>query len=741
MTLGPNEVKVNEFKYVYNKNNANAPDAYSEKSLRDYLELYTNFRLKILEAEAEGRDTAQAFKTELEGYRKQLAQPYLTEKGVTEKLVKEAYDRSKEEVSASHILVSVSPDAEPKDTLEAYNRIVDYRKRALAGESFDSLAFKFSQDPSARQNYGKLGYFTSLQMVYPFEDAAFKTPVGTISQPVRTRFGYHILKVTGRRPARGEIKVAHIMVRAGEGISKEDSLAAKQKIDGIYTKIKAGENWNELCNQFSDDYNSKPNGGELQAFSSNQLGVPAFEDAAFALQKPGDISQPIKSPYGWHIIKLIEKVPAKSFEEQEATLKTKIQRDSRSDLNKTIFLQNRKKEYNYTENAANINLVLAAADSSMLRGNFDYGLDDKKLSLPLFTLDGKPYLVKPFYDYVKANRKVHRTGSPSTIMNGYLKAYAEKAVMDYEESRLSDKYEDYKMLYKEYRDGILLFSLMDEKVWSKAVNDSTGLKNFYDSNKANYQWKKRNDAVVLNAADDATLKKAISALKASTLYPVSDPTFDTLKYEKGKAGAKEFEVRLHRVANALKRDKNLVVRVTAFENAADPLANKRLDSIFDYFASKKVNIEQLQKQTKTLADNKATLKVGKKTKTVTKVNPLVGKVSFEVFSISPKVIEKSFNAEKPLSLEVAAGKFQPGENALLDSLEWNVGEYTFTKGNRSVYILSKALLGPSTKSLDESRGQVISDYQNYLEKEWIKTLRQKYPVVLKEDEFKKLIKK
>jgi len=741
MTLGTNEVKVNEFKYVYNKNNANAPDAYSEKSLRDYLELYTNFRLKILEAEAEGRDTAQAFKSELEGYRKQLAQPYLTEKGVTEKLVKEAYDRSKEEVGASHILVSVNPDAEPKDTLEAYNRIVDYRKRALAGENFDSLAFKYSQDPSARQNYGKLGYFTSLQMVYPFEDAAFKTSVGTISQPVRTRFGYHILKVTGRRPARGEIKVAHIMVRAGEGITKEDSLAAKQKIDGIYAKIKAGENWNELCNQFSDDNNSKANGGELQAFASNQLGVPSFEDAAFSLQKPGDISQPIKSPYGWHIIKLVEKVPAKSFEEQESTLKTKIQRDSRSDLNKTIFLQNRKSEYKYTENAANVNLILAAADSSLLDGNFDYSFDDKKLGLPLFTLDGKPYAVKGLYDYVKTNQKAKRTGSPASALNGYFRAYADKAVMDYEESRLSEKYEDYKMLYKEYRDGILLFSLMDEKVWSKAVNDTTGLKNFYETNKANYQWKKRNDAVVLNASDNATLNKAVSALKASTIYPVADPSFDTLKYEKGKASAKDFEVNLHRIANALKRDKNLVVRVTAFESNSDALANKRLDSIFDYFVSKKVSGEQLQKQAKTLADSKATIKVGKKSKTVIKTNPLAGKVAFEVFSISPKVLEKSFNAEKPLSLEVAAGKFQPGENALLDSLAWKVGELSFAKGNRSVYILSKAILEPSTKTLDESRGQVISDYQNYLEKEWIKTLRQKYPVVLKEDEFKKLIKK
>jgi peptidyl-prolyl cis-trans isomerase SurA len=746
MTLGSNQVKVNEFKYVYNKNNASTADAYSEKSLREYLELYTNFRLKILEAESEGRDTAQAFKTELEGYRKQLAQPYLTEKGVTEQLVKEAYDRMKEEVSASHILLNLSPDAEPKDTLEVYKKIMEYRKSALAGESFDSLAYRYSQDPSAKQNFGKLGYFTAMQMVYPFEDAAFKTPVGSISMPVRTRFGYHILKVTGRRASRGEIKVAHIMVRAAEGISKEDSIAARQKAQEIYAKLKAGESWKDLCNQFSDDYNSKGTGGELQQFASNQLGVATFEDAAFALQKPGDISQPVKTPYGWHIIKLIEKIPLKSFEELEPSLKTKVQRDSRSDLNKTIFLQNRKKEYNYTENVANLNTIFAEADSSLVKGSFDYSFDNKNINSPLFTIAGKPYPVKGFYEYVKVNQKPKKGQSPSSILRGYFKSYSDKSLMDYEESRLSDKYEDYRMLYKEYRDGILLFSLMDEKVWTKAVNDTVGLKNFYEQNKSNYQWKSRNDAVVLNASDEATLKKAVAFLKSTNQYPISDPTFDTLKFEKGNASvSKEMEASLTRVANALKRDKNMVIKLTAFQDQTDVLGTRRLDSIYAFLQSKKVNMSQLQRDSKLVQNITSivtpSMKKPKVKKAVTKPNPLAGKVAFEAFNISPKALEKKFNAEKPLSLEVSTGKFQKGENALLDSLDWKVGEYSFKKGSRFVYVGSKALLDPSTKSLEEARGQVISDYQNYLEKEWIKALRQKYPVVLNEDEFKKLIKK
>jgi peptidyl-prolyl cis-trans isomerase SurA len=746
MTLGSSQVKTSDFKYVYNKNNASTPDAYSEKSLRDYLELYTNFRLKILAAEAEGRDTLKDFKNELEGYRKQLAQPYLTEKGVTEQLVKEAYDRMQEEVSASHILLNVSPDAEPKDTLAAYTKLMEYRKRALAGESFDSLARRYSEDPSAKQNFGKLGYFTALQMVYPFEEAAYKTPVGSISTPVRSRFGYHILKVTGRRPSRGEIKVAHIMIRAGEGITKEDSVAAKQKVNEIYAKLKAGDKWSELCNQFSDDYNSKSNGGELQMFASNQLGVPSFEDAAFALSKPGDFTPPVKTPYGWHIIKLIEKKPLKPFDEMESGIKTKVQRDSRSDLNKTIFLQKRKKEYNYTENVLNLNAVYASADTSLIKARFDYKANNPSLNLPLFTLANKAYTVKDFYDYVKANQKAKTGMSPSTIQRANFKAYSEKAIMDYEEARLSEKYEDYRMLYKEYRDGILLFSLMDEKVWTKAVNDTAGLRAYYEQNKASYQWKKRNDAVVFNAVDEPTLKKAVKTLKNSNVYAVPDPTFDTLSYAAGKLSLeKDMQSTVNRVANSVKRDKNLIVKITAYESAADPFASQRLDSILAHLKAKHAPFEQIQKEVKQVNDvtapSKKPVAKGKKPTMETKANPLAGKITFQTFSTSPKALEKSFNNEKPLTLEVAVGKFQEGENALLDSLPWKTGEFTYKKGNRFVYIWSKALLEPMTKNLDEGRGQIISDYQNYLEKEWIKALRLKYPVTLKEEEFKTLIKK
>ncbi|WP_231862206.1 peptidylprolyl isomerase [Rufibacter sp. DG15C] len=229
LTIGPEAVPVSEFAYVYEKNNGNSDSAYSQASVQEYLDLYTNFKLKVAEARSRGLDTTQAFKTELGGYKEQLAQPYLTEKSVTDQLVREAYERSKKEINASHILAAVDMEADPRDTLAAFQKITSLRQQILNGASFEVLAKTSSDDPSARENNGQLGYFTALQMVYPFENAAYNTPKGQVSEPVRTRFGYHLIKVNDIRTAQGEIKVAHIMVRATQGMPKADSLTAKRR--------------------------------------------------------------------------------------------------------------------------------------------------------------------------------------------------------------------------------------------------------------------------------------------------------------------------------------------------------------------------------------------------------------------------------------------------------------------------------------------------------------------------------
>ncbi|MGB5978514.1 MAG: peptidylprolyl isomerase, partial [Cyclobacteriaceae bacterium] len=256
-TVGDKSVTSEEFIYVFNKNNFNNDSTITREEIDEYLELFVNFKLKVKEAETLGLQNEESFTRELETYRKQLAKPYLTETNVTNALIQEAYDRSKVEVNASHILITAGPDASPEDTLAAYNQITGLRERVMNGEDFNQVARENSQDPSAIQNGGNLGYFTSMQMVYPFEEAAYNTPVGDVSQPFRTRFGYHILKVQDKRDSRGKIKVGHIMIRASQGISPEDSVTAKNKADELYRQLKDSADWFAVARQYSEDLNTK----------------------------------------------------------------------------------------------------------------------------------------------------------------------------------------------------------------------------------------------------------------------------------------------------------------------------------------------------------------------------------------------------------------------------------------------------------------------------------------------------
>ncbi len=256
-------VSVDEFEYLYQKNNSTQEDSlWNREKIQEYLDLYINFKLKVEEAKELGMDTSQAFKKEFEVYKSQLAEPYLTPKNVSEKLVKEAYSRLNESVRASHILIMVEQYANPEDTLIAYKKIQDIRKKAVSGEDFAQLARTYSDDASGKINGGDLYYFSSLQMVYPFETAAYTTQEGKISEIVRTRFGYHILKVTDKKPSLGKVQVAHIMIRSSDGMIAEDTIKAYRKIQEIYTQLKNTEKdqnkqktlFENLAKQFSEDY-------------------------------------------------------------------------------------------------------------------------------------------------------------------------------------------------------------------------------------------------------------------------------------------------------------------------------------------------------------------------------------------------------------------------------------------------------------------------------------------------------
>ncbi len=518
MDINGEKVTKSEFLQIYLKNN-NDPK-YDKASLDDYLELFKKFKLKVAEAEALGYDTIPKLMKELEGYRKQLANPYLIDSASNNSLVLEAYERFKTEVRASHILLRLDPNALPKDTLDAYNRIMALKKRIEKGEDFASVAKmkNGSEDPSAVNNGGDLGFFTAFQMVYSFEEMAYKTPIGSISEPFRTRFGYHILKVTDKRPSRGTIKVAHIMIAAGKDISKETSEAAEKKINELYEKLQKGEKWEDLVTLHSDDANSVKKAGELPAFGSGttQRMVPAFEEVAFSLKKDGDFSKPIKTDYGFHIIKRLELKDVQSFETVKKELQAKVNKDERSKKTQDSFVLKLKKTYKYKYSGnQNLQWFVQNIDSSYYLGNLN--TTKLKTNKVLFKIGGKSYKQNDFVNYLQSNFKGLRREEASKLISNQYKNFEKASILQFEESKLSDKYPEYKALVKEYHDGIILYEIMSDKVWNKAVKDTSGLKKFFEQNRSKYTWSDRIDATVYECLNNEIAETVFKMIKNDTI--------------------------------------------------------------------------------------------------------------------------------------------------------------------------------------------------------------------------------
>jgi peptidyl-prolyl cis-trans isomerase SurA len=548
------------------------------------------------------------------GYRKQLAQPYLTDKDVNEKLLQETYDRMQEDVHAAHILVKVGENALPKDTLIAYNKIMEYRKRILKGEDFAAVARESAAngDPSAKENGGDLGYFTALQMVYPFESTAFSTKVGEVSMPVRTRYGYHIIKVIDRRKAQGEVMVAHIMVKTTPNMTNEDSLNAYAKITEIYNKLKAGAKFEELAQQYSDDKASAKKGGELPWFGTGKMPVE-FEKASFALANKGDFSQPLKTKYGWHVIKLVDKRGLASFEDMKNELKGKVSKDSRSQVGRSSLIAKVKSEYKFKENLKTRDEFYKVLDTTLFEGRWD-GVKAAKMNKPMFNFNDKVYTQADFTNYIKSHQSKRPKTDIPMVVNQFYKQFVDEMAVAYEEARLDQKYPEFKALMQEYRDGILLFELTDEKVWSKAVKDTTGSRAFYDKNKTTYMWDERADASVYTSADDKIAKQVRALMKKK------------------------------------KSEKEIVAEV---------------------------------------------------------------------------------NKNSQLNLQVESRIFSKGENEYVDK-NWNPGTSADIKDKdgKTVIVVVNKLLKPEPKSYQDSKGMVTADYQNFLEKEWLESLKKKYPVTI-----------
>ena len=549
LTIDNKKVTKTEFERIYKKNNEKDTTFIDDKSLEEYLELFINFKLKVIEAEKIGLDTTQNFKKELAGYRRQLSKPYLTDKEAEEQLLKEAYQRSKTDIRASHILIKVDVNSSPEDTLLAYEKITKIYKRILAGEPFEKLAQEASEDPSAKRNNGDLGFFTVFQMMlYPFESVAYNTKTGEISPPFRTKSGYHIIKVTAQRKARGQVKVAHNMIAVPRQTKPEDAEKSKEKIFVLYNKLKSGEDFAKLAREFSDDKGTAQKGGELQWFGTRRM-VPEFEEAAFNLKNKDDFSEPVKTAFGWHIIKLIDKKEIGSFDESKTDLKNNIAKDvERAEKSKLSFIKKLKNEYNFKQNTKNLQEFYKVVDDSIFVSKWDVE-QAKDLNNILFTLSDLSVSQQEFAKYLaQYQRKKRKPISIESYVNEVYDKFVNKKIIEYEDEHLEEKYPEFRFLMNEYHDGILLFELTDKIVWSKAIKDTTGLQEFYEKNKTNYMWNQRVDATIYTCFNENVTeltrklaeKRAVKGYSDEDIlktiqkkYPQDTVIFETGKFLKG----------------------------------------------------------------------------------------------------------------------------------------------------------------------------------------------------------------
>jgi peptidyl-prolyl cis-trans isomerase SurA len=631
LTIGDKPVYASEFVRILNKNKANL--ANQKTDLKESLDLFINFKLKVREAEAQGLDTAKQFIKELATQRAQLAKPYLLDKQITEDLVKEAYERSKFEVRASHILVGVKLDAPPGDTLLAYKKAMTVRERLVNGEKFEDVAKEVSDDISASTNGGDIGFYTVLKLVYPFETAMFSLKVGELSMPVRTEFGYHIIKVTDKIPARGKIQIATIWKSVNYTTTDEEKAQIKDEINNIYVQLKSGADFHELARKYSDDRTMAVR-GDAGFWMGPREREPAFDEAAYSLKNPGDYSQPIETSLGWFIIRLLDRKTPETYEEAKSTLYRQISASPERALkSEQSVVAKLKKEYNYKLNAPGLEEFYRLVDPSVFEGRWDANPALQK-SGTLFTLGDLTVRQYDFAKFLALNQRESTERTIAEFVDDKFKQFEKVKILEYEEKQLEKKYPEFRDLYQEFRDGNLLFEITDKMVWSKATQDTTGLKAFFAANQNKYMWPERLDAVMVMAKGSNKLDQMVADFR-STL---------TKKCKGGCDGAT--------IQNTL--------------------------------------------------------------------GEICSKYSGNSFEIEDKLYMK-------------------GDNWIVDQVKWKTGATeVFDEQNAKIFVWINRVVEPRPKKLEDIKGQVTADYQDTLEKEWVKNLREKYPVKVNQDVLSKI---
>ncbi|RUA28106.1 MAG: hypothetical protein DSY77_16390 [Bacteroidetes bacterium] len=676
-TIDSLNVYPDEFMYAYQKSNKNKGEI---EPIEEYLDLYIDFKLKVTEAKAKGIDTTKAYKNELNGYLEEIKKPYLTAEKVNKALVKETYNRLQQEINASHILIRVDKDANAEDTLKAYQKIKDIKNKFEAGKSFEALAREYSEDPSAKNNNGLLGWFTAFQMVYPFESAAYQTEVGEVSPIIRTQFGYHLIKVNDKRETLGRIKIAHIMKRFPPQASAEDSIETEKEIRKVYEKLKSGENWFSLATKESEDLSTKDNGGSLPWFGAGRLPA-SLETVAFELEEKGEISTPVESPYGWHILKLEDKRGVGSLESMEESLSRRVQRDQRSELKEVEVIKKLKEENNFKKNKDAY--AILKSKESLSPSNFKR----KELEMPLFSISNKEFSILDFLNQYDSAKKIDLE----------LEKFEKSTLIQYEENNLESKYPEYKFLRQEYKDGLLLFEIMNQKVWSKITEDTIALKKYYEEHKNDYKTQEELKIAKIVFSDTSSIKPFKQPINGAYF-----PLTQQIEYLESKT--------LEQIKIDYKKNQKVFISLVLPQNLSESDSIKLFKDLNWIFSNMEV-VKLIYSD-----ENKIYLQL------LSEANELLAKNNERIESASTEKIRTSEHSKW-------SGKKE-------EDFKVNVDKNGMIEFN---YVLKN--YPPQQKTYNEAKAELMEDYQKHLENEWLKELKKKYSINVNESVLNKLKEK
>ena len=499
MTVGSETVTKSDFIKAYQKNSTLSEA--SEADLRDYLRLYADYRMKVQEAKAMQLDTATVFQKEWESYKNQYAQQYLIDTEVSDQLLDETTENSRYHIRASHILVRLPQDASPKDTLAAYHKIMKIRDEVVNGMNFNEAAERYSEDESARDhvnpqtqrfqrgNRGELGYFSVLEMIYPFEVAAYSTPVGQVSMPVRSQYGYHLIYVQDKVPAMAKLFVSQIFIKDSTALdSGKNHDEAMNKYAQIKRKYQQGTSFEELVEEYSDDKANKSSGGRMEPFTPNRR-PGNYVHAALSI-KDGGISEPVPSVIGWHILRLDSIVYTTVNDEFKYMIKNRLSRDSRSKKSKEALVEKLKVEYNYEESGKKA--AMKFFKKNMPDGFFqtkkvaaDHLKGIEKLK-PMCTFADQQITAVDFGKHLTRYQGATLTTSMENFLESVFHAYSCDNILRYESTQLMRKYPEYRDVVNEVYDGLMIYEVNSVKVWNAAIADTAGTERYYEQIKSQF---------------------------------------------------------------------------------------------------------------------------------------------------------------------------------------------------------------------------------------------------------------